>query len=121
MRLPGMSGRARWVLLVPLVLACSASDAPDRDVLPAAGSGGAPSEGWEAGAGGAPSSADPDAGLTPASAGAAGLPNPECALSQRRHFEDRGFLAAGTLRGLLESLNEPEAFWEQLPDCSGVP
>lgn len=110
-----MSARSR-VLSIALALACSSSDEPGADAPPRGGTGGLPAEGTGASAAGAP-----DSGLAPTSAGGAGLPSAECAVRQRSYFEDRGFLAAGTVRGLLEALDEPEAFWEQLPSCSGEP
>lgn len=110
-----MSARC-WVLLAALALACSSSDESHAEPLQSGGSGGADEHGAGASPGGSSSAAD--AGLAPTSTGGTGLPSAECRSRQRRHFEDRGLLASGTLRGLLEALDEPEAFWEQLPNCS---
>jgi hypothetical protein len=109
----------RWLLLSALALACSSSDEPAPEAPSSGGSGGTAPPVARAGAGGA---ADmPDSGVAPASAGSASLPGPECSRRQRRYFEERGFLAAGSVRGLLEALDEPEAFWAELPSCSSEP
>lgn len=108
----------RWIPLAALAIACSSSDEPDPESLPS-GTAGETSSVAGASAGG--STGAPDSGLAPTSAGGAGLASPPCASRQRRYFEERGYLATGTVRGLLAALDEPEAFWEQLPTCSGDP
>lgn len=109
----------RRVLLAALALACSSSQEPAPEALAGSGGGGAASAGAGAGPGGAASTSD--AGLAPTHAGGAGPSSAECANRRRQYFEEHGFLAAGTVRGLLEALDEPDGFWEQLPSCAGAP
>lgn len=108
---------APCVLLAALAIACASSDEPAPEALPSSGAAGDAASG--AGASAAGAAGAPDSGLAPASAGGAGLASTECPSRQRRYFEDRGYLATGTVRGLLDALAEPEAFWDQLPTCSG--
>jgi hypothetical protein len=109
----------RGLFFFTLVFGCASSHEPRAGTLPSSGGGASFEDAGAAASGGPSPAAGPDGGLTPASAGAAGLPRAECRDRQRRYFEDHGFSSQGSVRGLLEALNAPEGFWQQLPYCSG--